>query len=376
MKRVLHFIHTTGPGGAETIFLSLLKGLDGSRWDSVPILTGPGWLEENVRNQGLLPVMIPSSGSFDHRFLRRLRLLIRKQHIDLVHAHLQGAAVYSALAGAVTRVPVLATFHGFPDLELPGGIGSVKSLVLRRLIKRSVFVSGGLRRKGIESRLARPKRAEVIWNGIDLHAFPFRNQSDIRSGERSSRSGETLVGSIGNIRPLKDYPTLLKAAASLTSGGRCRIRFTVYGERTEPLFSQLLGQRDDLGLSESQFSFAGFRDDISTLLPDLDMVVIPSSSEGFSLVAVQAMACGVPVVATRCGGPEEIIEDGVDGLLVPSGDPQALAAAIHRLASDGELQRGIVQAGREKVRARFSLGAMIAAYEEVYRSILGLSLSS
>ncbi len=370
MRRVLHFIHTRGPGGAETVFLSLLKGLDPAQWESIPVLTGDGWLEEQVRALGFTPVIIPSSGSFDVKCLMRLRALVRSHGIDLIHGHLQGAAVYGALAGLISGVPTIATFHGASDLDLPGSTGALKGVVFGRVIDHAVFVSRALRRMAVDGALVAPNKAEVIWNGVDPAEFRPREGVRERRGNRDDGPPRVLVGSVGNLRAPKDYPTLLRAAALLASKDSVRFRFVVYGERTEPLYSDLLRLREELGLTDRQFAFLGFHESVAEVLRDLDVFVVASQSEGFSLAIVQAMASGVPVVSTRCGGPEDIIQHGRDGILVPRGDPSALAGEILRLAGDERLREELVRAGRRKVESQFSLAAMVMGYDRVYRKAL------
>ncbi len=117
-------------------------------------------------------------------------------------------------------------------------------------------------------------------------------------------------------------------------------------------------------------NFVGFRPDIVPPLRSFDAFVLSSKSEGFSIATVQAMASGLPLVATRSGGPEEIVTDGVDGLLVPRADPAALAAGMLRLAGDSELRARLGTAARASARAKFSLAKMLESYEEIYRAAL------
>ncbi|EQD46462.1 Glycosyl transferase, group 1 domain protein, partial [mine drainage metagenome] len=138
-----------------------------------------------------------------------------------------------------------------------------------------------------------------------------------------------LVGAIGNIRAAKDYGNLLHAARALVDRSD-RFRVVVAGQYGGTLADDLMRLRSQLGLEERVF-FLGLRADVATVLHNLDLFVLSSRSEGFSIACVEAMACGIPVVATRCGGPEEIL-DARTGILVPAGNPSALADAVHRIA--------------------------------------------
>jgi len=372
MKRVLQFIETTGPGGAETIFLSLLAGLNEKDWEVVPLVTGTGWLKTRIEELGFLPSELPTGGSFDFRLLSGIKALIRKESIDLVHTHLQGATVYGTLAAALAGIPVVATFHGFPDLDFGGATGWLKTGLLRRSGTHFAFVSDALRRDALEVGLVPPQRAEVIGNGIDTAVFgPSLDRDDGHEApDGSPRPGPFLVGAVGNVRPAKDYGNLIRAAARLQMEAPGRFRFLIYGQKTDPLYSELIALRGEFGLTEAQVSFEGFCDDVPGAMAGLDCLAIASNSEGFSLAAIQAMSSGVPVVATRCGGPEEIIDDQVDGLLVPAADPEGLAAGLRLVSESLGLRGALVGAARRKVEERFSLAAMISKYERVYRKVL------
>ena len=288
MINTLQLIETTGPGGAETVFLSLLEGVPEDKWPMTPVLTGPGWLKTQVESLGYSPIEEKTGGSFDLRFLRALRRRIRENSIQLVHAHMLGAAVYATLALAGKRVPLVATFHGFPDLDLPGINGALKRHTLRNSSGTFVFVSEALREEAVQRGIVRPERSTVIHNGVDLSAFD-PTLSKALGPECGEEAPPYTVGSVGNLRPAKDYGNLIRAAGILHTRSPGKFVFQIVGQRSEPLYSELLALRENLGLDDSNVSFAGFRDDIPKIMAELDCLAISSSSEGFSLVAIQAM---------------------------------------------------------------------------------------
>src|SRR5690606_28853285 len=119
-ERVLHFIDTTGPGGAETIFLQVASGLRERGWPGRVVLIGPGWVEDRARELGLPLDVVPTSGRWDVRYLMRLGSLVRRHGIGLIHAHLFSPALYASVIGAGLGVPVVATMHGASDIEPQG----------------------------------------------------------------------------------------------------------------------------------------------------------------------------------------------------------------------------------------------------------------
>jgi glycosyltransferase involved in cell wall biosynthesis len=360
---VLHLIDTTGPGGAETVFLDIAEGMQHRGWTSHVVLVGPGWVATEAAARGLSFEVIPTYGRFDVSFARRLLQAVKSKGAEAIHAHLFSPAVYASAVSLFCRVPVIATFHGSSDLR-SNGIGA---LLRNRMISRRahlVCVSNAMLKQakvtpGIET-------ATVIHNGVDHRRFNSGDRQAVRS-EMGVPDDTILIGAIGNLRPAKDYATFLHAARNLAD--ESRLRFAVVGDTETPLYEELTALRDKLGLAE-RLRFWGFRTDIPSVLSALDVLVISSSNEGFSLVAVQAMAAGTAVVSTRCGGPEEIIEDGVSGVLVPVGDADALSRAIRAVATSDDLRKTLAAGGLQRVLERFSLSSMLDSYEELYRRVL------
>ncbi len=368
--RILHTIDTTGPGGAETVFVALATWPMGANVHNIVAITGSGWVQDELRRRGMNAHVLEVSGSFDIRYLYGLVRLIRKYQVDLIQSHLLGSNVYCSLAGMICRVPVVSTFHGLVDYGSTERYLALKRLVLNQGSSRCVFVSDALREEIIERSGISRSRTVTIHNGIDVEAFaPDRKK--ILSQELGLNDDAIIVGAVGNIRPSKDYATFLRAAA-LLRGGNSRYHFVVIGDAGNALSQQLLQLRGDLGLDDA-VHFIGFRHDIATLLNSMDMFVLSSVSEGFSLATVQAMACGVPVVVTRSGGPEEIVSDGVNGILVDVQAESQLAEAIGRVTQDAGLRQTLVTNALELVRARYTLDAMLAQYGALYEELLGRS---
>ena len=367
MKNILHVIETCGPGGAETVCLELATGLDARQWRSFVAIPGKGWVYDSFRANGFEPIITPLHGMFDVRYLAGLCNIVRKHKIDLIQTHLFTAAVYGALAGFLCGVPVISTFHGQPDLVGSARYRAMKFWIMRRGVTRAVFVSESLRQFFLSSGHLDVDRTTVIANGIDESEFTSRRDTSLRR-ELGIADGEVLVGAVGNLRPAKSYDVFLKAAALLR--GQSRVyRFVVVGEADEGggLYQELLALRDQLNLGTREVAFTGFKDRIHQIMNNFDFYVSTSSSEGFSLSVIQAMACGVPVVATKSGGPEEIITHDVSGLLVDTNRPDSVARAIQRLNDEPATRARLIEAGRAVVQTRFTLKQMVESYERLYQ---------
>jgi glycosyltransferase involved in cell wall biosynthesis len=343
--------------------LELAKGLDTRRWRSFVTIPGKGWVYDNLVANGFEPIIIPLHGAFDLRYLAGLCKVVRRYKIDLIQTHLFTAAVYGGLAGLLCGVPVISTLHGRPDLSGSAKYRAAKFGIMRRGAKRVIFVSESLRRFFLSSGHLHPNRTTVIADGIDVSVFVPRRETSLRQ-ELSIRDGEMLVGAVGNLRPAKAYHVLLRAAALLRRQSPV-YRFVVVGDAEGALYEELLTLRDQLGLG-STVTFTGFKDCVHDVMKNFDCYLSTSSSEGFSLSVVQAMASGVPVVATKSGGPEEIITDGVNGLLVDTDSPEQVAQAIQRLSNEPSTRGRLAEAGRKVVEARFTIKHMVDRYDDLY----------
>ena len=311
--------------------------------------------------------MLASRGSFDVGYFRRLRQFIRSHSIELIQTHLFGSAVYASLAIGARPIPVVSTFHGSADVAPDERYRRMKFRIVRRPRNRFVFVSEALRKWFIDTHPIPESQCKVVHNGIALDRFDPRRDAGFRKGI-GVPDDAILVGAIGNLRRPKRYDVFLKAASLLRSRSS-RYRFVIVGEGSGPLWEEMVVLRRELDL-EDAVAFAGFARDIDGVLASLDVYCTSSSFEGFSLTTLEAIAAGVPVVATRSGGPEEIVEDGRSGLLVPPESPEALAERIDRIVAL-EGSGGTIEHRRRASVERFTLDAMVEGYMGVYEECLG-----
>jgi len=225
-----------------------------------------------------------------------------------------------------------------------------------------VFVSDRLKEHYVKKLGFADSKAVTIYNGVDNSVFYPRKDDTIRN-ELGLSAGNILIGAVGNVRPAKGYDIFLKAARQVYDQ-HSECRFVVAGQGNGALYESLLDLRKDLGLEEV-FHFIGFKQDTAKVFNNLDIFVLPSVSEGFSISTIEAMACGVPVVVTRSGGPEEIIENGENGLTVDSG-PEDIAWGIMRILEKVEFRNFIKNKGLAEVDEKFSLKAMVNQYKLFY----------
>jgi glycosyltransferase involved in cell wall biosynthesis len=411
MYTILHTIETGGPGGAETILLKLASQLDQTRFRSIVLLPRRGWLHSQLEKTNVPTFFVQSNAWYDLRLPRTLVALARREKVDLIHSHLPDQNFYSSLVRPLAGCKVVVTYHGSQQISEPSVLSRVilnnplaplgervasvasrvrgsprgntivknyvehhtsslkaalKLAVVKRRASAVVVVSDYLKQKLLAAGFP-SDRVIRIHNGID----PVDISEEARAGLRESLgcvNGTPLVGTVANIRESKGYDYFLRAARLVTDR-MPEVRFAAAGEADPELSRRLFSLRQELEL-EKHVQFLGFRQDVDRLLAAFDVFVLPSVSEGFSLATVEAMAAGRPVIATRSGGPEELIEDGVTGFLVPRRDPESLAAKICELLTHPPLAAALGQNARAAVQSKFALARMVDEYARVYEKVI------
>jgi len=358
-------IESSETGGAETVFLNLISHLDRRRYAPFVGLLSRGWLYDEVVKRGLVPFLVPTHRSFDVGLLVRLIRLIKELSVDLVHSHLFDIRVYAALAGKLCGIPVISTIHGVVDVRERERLTRVKFALLNRCVHKIVYVSRPLLDHFLQLEYADERISDVVPNGVDLDRFDAENVGSLRA-ELGIPHGELVIGAVGDLRPAKGYDVLIRAA-SIVRTSIPNVTFIVAGSET-PMRGDLERLAEACGVSRN-VRFLGFRSDIPAVLKTIDIYVLSSLSEGFSLTTVEAMAAGLPVICTKCGGPEWVITEGKDGLLVAPGDPHGLAKAICEVATDKTLAARLAAAATQTAR-KYSIPEMVERYQGLYRSAL------
>ncbi|HEX6735224.1 MAG TPA: TIGR03088 family PEP-CTERM/XrtA system glycosyltransferase [Azonexus sp.] len=216
-----------------------------------------------------------------------------------------------------------------------------------------------------------PNKVLQVYNGVDTVRFQPASGGEFSApGCPFPRAGHWLVGTVGRMQTVKDQPTLARAfvrALEIAPELRSRLRLVLVGDG--PLRAECQDILAAAGAAELAW-LAGERSDVPDIMRGLDCFVLPSLAEGISNTILEAMACGLPVIATDVGGNADLVAAGETGEIVPSADPEAMARAIVRHAARPEASRAMGQAGRERVERKFSMKAMVAAYQGTYDQLL------
>lgn len=351
-KRVVHVTQTLELGGLEKLLIEFARHTDRGRFDLHFVsLSGRGVLAEDLEACGWPVTSLQHAAGLRPRLLWRLTQLFRSLRADVVHTHDDRPLIYGALAARLARVKhVLHTRHG-QSKETSRRQRKLIRFAARRT-DHFVCVSRDSARLAVENGMPAAK-VSTLWNGIDLDRFAC-------SGPRL----DGPVVTVARLNPEKDIATLVRAVALAIR--ECHsLRLEIAGDGV--CLSDLKALVAERKLTE-QVRFLGAVRDVPALLERASLFVLPSLSEGVSLTLLEAMARGLPVVATNVGGTPEVVVDGVTGLLVPAASPSELARAMLRLLANPEMARQIGHAGRERVEAHFDVRRMVGAYERLYLS--------
>lgn len=363
--RVLHVISFMGRGGAEMGILKLISGL-GDDFEH-RVCTTRGFDAEFVGSHfSKEKVFVAGSSDLKLQFpLFRLARLMRQYRPHIVHSRNWGA-IEAVAAAKLAGVPVVIhSEHGY-EVDMFSGLP-----MRRRLFRRASYamadatfaVTRELRDFHARQAWIHPRSMGVMYNGVDTQRFaPSREARIAMRQELGLPETSFVVGSVGRLVPIKDHQTFLKAAATLVKNG-LDIRVLLVGSGPERERLQSLASANNL---EGRVCFTGDSGRVPELLNAMDVFVLPSLGEGMSNTLLEAMACGLPTLATNVGGNPEIITDNLNGCLFAPGDVAWLASKLELLARDPGLIHQLGTAARNHAIESFSLSRMLELYRSFY----------
>ena len=365
---VCQLVHGLNVGGAEILVSRIAHQLEDRFRFVFACLDHCGRLGDELRRDGFTVHVLERRPGLDWRCIWRLSRFLRSQQVDLVHAHqytpfFQGL-VSRCLSGGL---PVLFTEHGRHHPDLPSRKRILFNRVMLGRADRVVGVGRAVRTALIDNEGLPPARVEVIHNGVNLAACletSGARREEIRR-ELGLGAEEFVVICVARLDRLKDHPTAIRAAGQLVRHG-VSTRLLLVGEGPERDALEQLARQNGL---EGCVSFLGLRMDVPRLLAASDAFLLSSISEGIPLCLIEAMAAGLPVVATDVGGVGEVVEPGMTGFMSAAGDAAGLGQHLIRLASDASLRREMGLLGQQRAIAHFSEPAMLAHYDRLYREM-------
>lgn len=361
--RVLWLTKGLGRGGAERLLVEHARAGDRERfaYEAAYLLPSKDHLVNDLEEAGVAVHCLDVRHDADPRWLARLARLLRVGRFDILHAQspLSAAASRVLVRSGCPSVGIVYTEHNrwpsyHPATRLAGRLSY-------RWNDAAIAVSQDV---AASMSPAARRRTVVVTHGIDVEGARAvgATRDDVRA-ELGIGDGEVLAVTVANLRAHKRYPDLLAAARIVVDAG-APVQFVAVGHG--PLEAEIRAEHRRLGLGD-RFRMLGFRDDALRLIAGADVFVLASSHEGLPVSVMEALSLGVPVVATAAGGVGEAVTDGVDGLLVPPGDPAALADAIVRV-TDPRLRARLATAAHA-AGERFSASTAVTAIEGIYERV-------
>ena len=371
VRRVFFVLDSLNIGGTETQAVELARRLDPERYEvTLACLQARGPLLDKLTGSTVRLMEFHPKGGMNSPGgiyqLLRLAAFLRRGKFDVLHAHDLWANLLGVPAGWLARVPVIISSQR--DLSHLDFYKTSRKRWLRKIQKMSsaVLANAGSIRDDLVARegLAATK-VRVIYNGVDMERFT-QVACDRERIFPGMGDGEVIV-LVGNMHTdVKGHPLLIEAAQAVVREFP-KTRFIFAGDGA--LRKELENKAATLGLQKNVV-FLGRRNDIPEILACSDIGVLPSKAEGLPNAVLEYLAMGLPTVASNVGGNAEIIQDGVNGLLFPSGDGKGLAQALLRLLQEPELAHRLGRAGQEHVRKNFSFERMIEEVDKMYSELL------
>lgn len=370
---VAHVVYRFDIGGLENGVVNLINHMPRDAYRHAVIsLTEITDFKQRIRRDDVEYVALNKPPGHLIALYPRLHRLFREMRPAIVHTRNLAAleATVPAWAAGV-RVRIHGE-HGREGDDLDPS--SSKYRFIRRLyqpfVTRYIALSRDLETYLLDRIGIPARKVSQIYNGVDSERFQPRKAIQAVPGCPFSQPDQWLVGTVGRMQPVKDQTRLAQAFIQVLARApalKARVRLVMIGDG--PLRDEAKRLLEDAGLAEYAW-LPGERNDVPSILRGLDCFVLPSLSEGISNTILEAMASGLPVVATAVGGNCELVDDGRTGRLVPPADPHAIADAIVAYANDNELAEAHGRAGLAEIERRFSIEAMVTAYRRVYDEAL------
>ena len=365
--RIVHIAEDLCIGGLERVIASVASSLDRTRYHvEVWALVAGGEIADELNDSGAGVKILKLNTYHNPLKLQKLAVLLRRHRADIVHTHGYYGSTFGRLAAIIAKTPVIiAHVHtSYAGLKR-------RHLFIERILSfytdKIICLSQREIEQYLQAGIGRRDQYEFVYNGLDVAAFsdtkcdrgPMREALGLSSDDRACVT-------VGRLVPVKGHRFLLEALAEARKV-HPNLKLLCVGDG--PLEPSLRAQVGQLGLSE-HVRFLGFREDVPQILHACDLFVLASLNEGFGLVLLEAMACGLPVIATSVGGVPEIVAHESTGLLVPARDPQAMAEAIVRIISSPRLAARLIAEAAARLRERFSIEATVARLEQIYQAEL------
>jgi sugar transferase (PEP-CTERM/EpsH1 system associated) len=365
-KRILYLTLEMDFGGLQRIVNQLIRRMDRKRFTPfLCCLDRGGVFSNELRDLGIEPYVLERRpGPFDLRLLLRLIRILKYLKIDIIHSQ-NGCSFYAALAGRLVGVKgIVHTDHGrlVPDKKN----AMLEDRFSSYFIDQYVAVSEELLSYLAEEIRVNRRKLKTILNGVDSDRFKLasRNEKETIRRDLGFEEQDRIIGTVCRLDPIKNLEFMI-CSLLLILKNVPSAKLLIVGDG--PSRRKLEETAMDAGLAKTVF-FTGNRDDVEKIMPVFELYACTSFSEGTSMTILEAMSCGVPIVASAVGGNRSLVDTGT-GSLFPPGNSDAFVKAITRLLLDAEASAACSLSSRERVLACYTVDRMVQRYEELYESL-------
>lgn len=368
-RRIVHVIYRFTMGGMENGIVNLINGMDRSFGHAIICLDYSDQFQERLQRDDVEIIALNKKPGKDLGHYGRLWRALRRLQPSVVHTRNIGTIEAGMVARAAGVRHVLHGEHGFDVNDLHGAHSRYRRLrqFANPFVRRFVCVSQQIQH-WLHRDVGLPEDKLIqIYNGVDIERFSPLSRDDARQRLRDLGVGRRcIIGAVGRLEAVKNQVELVRAFLN-----RCQ-RSSAFAEQADLVLVGNGSRRDDVEAVKKDSEYGqnvhllGARDDVAQLLPGFDVFALPSLNEGISNTLLEAMACGVPVIASRVGGNAELFVDGRHGTLYESGDEEALSAVLAGYFETPGMRTERAQAARKHVVEHFSLERMIEQYESLY----------
>lgn len=352
-------------GGAERMFIELLLRLKESFNVSVVCIRDKGELAHLLEEKSIKVHVSYFKGRFAPKSLLNLASLLKRENIHIVHTHMYRPNISGTIGAFIARTPVIISHvHTVHQWDTKRQI--FMDRIITGIRDKTIVVSEEVKKAYLEKVNPNPEKIKVIYNGVDPKIYKIEKKLSGIRAELNIQDGIPVIGIAGRLAPEKDHITFLEAA-KIVLDSNPRACFLIVGKGPEE--KNIKAYIEKLNLKD-KVKIVGYREDIPQVLSALDIFVLSSVREGFSLAILEAMAAGKPVIATDVGGNKEAVVDGETGFIVPKKDPSSMASKILSLVCNPDLRAMMGENGCQRVAKKFSIENMVSETADLYIEIL------
>lgn len=365
--KIMQITHDLNIGGLQRLVVDISKKLDRSRYQvSVCTLREGGQLEDELLKDGINVIKLSPLNGIDYLTFWKLYVILRKERPDIIHTHNTQPFVEGGIAAKMAHITAhIHTDHGrqFPDKRRY----MFAEWALSHFVDQIVAVSENLKNDISKYEKINPEKIKVVINGIDEEKFKKKVDKEKKMKEIGIlNSSSPILGFVGRLSPEKGITYLIKAMKPLIKEFP-NILLLIAGEGY--LLKDLRKESSELD-TEHNIRFLGPRSDIHEILGILDIFVLPSLREGLPLVLLEAAAAALPIVVSDVGGVRQVVNDGINGLIVEPQDVNGLYSAIRQLAINNKMRKEFGNKSLDLFENNFTIDKMMRKYDDIYQTCL------